>query len=264
MLAANYAGVNGPQCGADAAAPSGLDHQLDAPAIAPHRQRMDQDLQQPVVAAGVILRSPAGRILMLNRTDGMGWAFPGGGVKEGETPEEAAWRECWEETGHRCGGLKFLMQRTKDDGQGMVTFHTYVADCDSEFVPAMNHEHDSHAWLAPDSLYSENRDDDMHRADATPVVGGEGAAALEASLKEGMVQDELERVADQDQGFEQELQRSAAGPDPMLETPAYPPPLADDAEDPDDDLDDETLDLCLSVIGDLEDRLERLEEGVRD
>ncbi len=84
---------------------------------------------------------------MLNRVDGEGWAWPGGGLKDGETPEEAAWRECWEETGHRCGGLKFLMRRVRDG----VDFSTYIADCDSEFVPAMNHEHDSHMWADPEA-----------------------------------------------------------------------------------------------------------------
>lgn len=29
------------------------------------------------------------------------WAFPGGGIHKGETPCEAAERECWEETGIR-------------------------------------------------------------------------------------------------------------------------------------------------------------------
>ena len=52
-------------------------------------------------AAGVICRSPHGRILMVRRTDGEGWAFPGGGIKDGEAPRECAWREFFEETGYR-------------------------------------------------------------------------------------------------------------------------------------------------------------------
>jgi hypothetical protein len=209
--------------------------------------------------------------LILNRTDGMGWAFPGGVLKDGETPEKAAWRECWEETGHRCGGLQFLMQRTKDDGQGLVNFHTYISDCPDEFVPTLNHEHSSYGWFDADETFTDNRPDSA-RADSTPVVGGEGHAELEATLAEGMLQDERERVAGQDQDLEGELASAASeGPEPSLETPAYPPPLAGEDQDllgedePDEpDLDDETLDLIASVIGDLEARLERLEEGARD
>jgi 8-oxo-dGTP pyrophosphatase MutT (NUDIX family) len=236
---------------------------------------MDQDLQQPVVAAGVILRSPAGRILMLNRTDGMGWAFPGGGLKDGETPERAAFRECWEETGHRCGGLKFLMQRTKDDGRGLVTFHTYIADCPDEFVPTLNHEHSSFGWFDSNEMLTEHRSDSMaradsaERADAVPVVGGEGHAKLEASLKEGLEQDERERVAGQDQNLEEELgeEEGPAAPAPLYPVADFPvadqdPPGEDEPDY--DDISDDVLDLALSVLGDLQERLERLEAGVRD
>ena len=225
---------------------------------------MSDDLPPVTLAAGVILRSPAGRILMLNRTDGMGWAFPGGVLKEGETPERAAFRECWEETGHRCGGLNFLMQRTKDDGQGMVTFHTYVADCPDEFVPKMNHEHSSYGWFDPSETFSDNRADRMARADsATPIVGGDHHGVLAASLEAGMLAEEAERVAGQDKDLEDELgaEEGPAAPAPLNPTIDL---LEGDDPDNDEDLDGETMDLCLSVLGDIEARLERLEEGVRD
>jgi 8-oxo-dGTP diphosphatase len=54
-----------------------------------------------VRAAGVICRSPHGRILMVRRTDDGTWAFPGGGIKDGEDAAQCAWREFFEETGYR-------------------------------------------------------------------------------------------------------------------------------------------------------------------
>jgi 8-oxo-dGTP pyrophosphatase MutT (NUDIX family) len=103
-------------------------------------------------AAGVICRSPHGRILMVRRTDGEGWAFPGGGIKDGEAPRECAWREFFEETGYRLGDAgKLLMQRVKDG----VDFCTFVTDCEDEFVPKLNHEHDQWGWFDPKTVLAE-------------------------------------------------------------------------------------------------------------
>lgn len=81
------------------------------------------DDQPPVIeAAGVIARSPQGRVLMVRRVGDGTWSFPGGKLKTGETAEQAAWREFHEEVGYRCGGLRFLMRGTKDDGDGPVDY----------------------------------------------------------------------------------------------------------------------------------------------
>lgn len=42
--------------------------------------------------------------------DGSSWELPGGRVDEGETPEVAATRECIEETGVECRGLRRLVE----------------------------------------------------------------------------------------------------------------------------------------------------------
>jgi 8-oxo-dGTP pyrophosphatase MutT (NUDIX family) len=108
--------------------------------------------EEPARAAGVIARSKAGRVLMCRRTDGEGWAFPGGHIKEGENPAQCAWREFFKETGHRLGSPgKFLMQRTKDG----VDFTTFVADVDDEFCPKLNHEHSAWAWFDPNEVLEE-------------------------------------------------------------------------------------------------------------
>lgn len=44
------------------------------------------------------------------------WCFPGGGIKRGESPQKAAERECWEETGIRCKAIgPVLTCRDKPD-----------------------------------------------------------------------------------------------------------------------------------------------------
>ena len=107
---------------------------------------MVNETTEPLRAAGVIACSKFGRILMVRRTDGEGWAFPGGGIKDGETAEKAAYREFWEETGYRLGRLGKLQMRRIKDG---VDFSTFLASVDDEFVPTFNHEHDAWAWVDP-------------------------------------------------------------------------------------------------------------------
>jgi len=42
------------------------------------------------------IRDDAGRLLMVRHFEGR-WQLPGGGIEPGETPADAARRECWEE-----------------------------------------------------------------------------------------------------------------------------------------------------------------------
>jgi ADP-ribose pyrophosphatase len=51
--------------------------------------------------------------------DGLSWEIPGGGVDEGESLEEAAIRECLEETGLLCSNLRPLI----DYQLGLDTIH---------------------------------------------------------------------------------------------------------------------------------------------
>ena len=59
-------------------------------------------MAKPNFRAGVItvVRRSDGRVLAFERAEPAGaWQFPQGGIDEGETPEQAAWRELAEETG---------------------------------------------------------------------------------------------------------------------------------------------------------------------
>ena len=73
---------------------------------------------EPLRAAGVIARSLSGRV---HRVDDGSWSWPGGRLKEGETPEDAALRGFFEETGRRLSdaGIK--------DGVDTATFIADVA-----------------------------------------------------------------------------------------------------------------------------------------
>lgn len=61
-----------------------------------------------LVGAGVLIFDPQDRLLLLRRNDNGHWAVPGGMMEPGETLEETARRETYEEAGLRTGRLDFL------------------------------------------------------------------------------------------------------------------------------------------------------------
>lgn len=59
---------------------------------------IDRDGFRPNV--GIILANDAGQVLWARRVGGRdAWQFPQGGMNPGESPEEAMYRELWEEIG---------------------------------------------------------------------------------------------------------------------------------------------------------------------
>lgn len=59
----------------------------------------EQKFATPRVAAGVLFRDEAGRVLLVKPTYKDGWDLPGGYVEIGESPKQAAIREVREELG---------------------------------------------------------------------------------------------------------------------------------------------------------------------
>lgn len=68
----------------------------------------------------MIVRDGAGRILMQQRSDNGEWALVGGAMELGESLEETARREVWEETGVEVGSLRLLTVLS-----GPEFFYTY-------------------------------------------------------------------------------------------------------------------------------------------
>tara|TARA_R110000824_G_scaffold48377_1_gene136637 strand:+ start:51 stop:470 length:420 start_codon:yes stop_codon:yes gene_type:complete len=90
-----------------------------------------------------------GKILLLLREGGWKsshWGPPGGGVDKGETPEQAAVRETFEESGLRVKpeDLELLIQRTKHN-YGMIYF--YITDKFSGKDIKLSYEHSDFAWV---------------------------------------------------------------------------------------------------------------------
>ncbi|MFI5494391.1 NUDIX domain-containing protein [Actinoplanes sp. NPDC051859] len=83
----------------------------------------DADTLLFVGARGVII-DDEGRLLLIQRSDNRRWAIPAGAMELGESMEECAIREVWEETGLRATSLTpfaFYSAYTFTNGWG----HTY-------------------------------------------------------------------------------------------------------------------------------------------
>ena len=108
----------------------------DTPAI------IAQDAALPPTAAGILFR--CGYLyLICQRANGTGWGIPGGKIEAGESPDEAARRETWEETRFLYRGpLKLrTIHKFRD-----VRFATYEAVLDDTFIPALDREHHGYLW----------------------------------------------------------------------------------------------------------------------
>ena len=71
----------------------------------------DADGYRPNV--GIVLINNAGQVLWARRSRHDGWQFPQGGIEQGETLEQAAYRELYEEVGLRPQNVE-LVGRTRD------------------------------------------------------------------------------------------------------------------------------------------------------
>jgi 8-oxo-dGTP diphosphatase len=56
------------------------------------------------------------------------WEFPGGKVADGETPEDAARRECWEETGVAVRITGDYGEATHEYPHGAIRLHFFAAE----------------------------------------------------------------------------------------------------------------------------------------
>jgi 8-oxo-dGTP diphosphatase len=93
-------------------------------------------------AGGVVVRD--GRVLLVHRDRYDDWSLPKGKLEPGETWEEAALREVWEETGLRCELGSFLGTTEYSPGGVPKEVRWGVMSADGE--PGPSDEVDAVRW----------------------------------------------------------------------------------------------------------------------
>ena len=108
-----------------------------------------------VVAAAI---EKDGKIFCAQRPEGKSlggyWEFPGGKLKEGESPEEALIREIYEELNSKIEIISFVNEASYDYDFGTVVMKTFHAKLVCGNLDLL--EHQDSVWLEPSRLKTLN------------------------------------------------------------------------------------------------------------
>jgi 8-oxo-dGTP pyrophosphatase MutT (NUDIX family) len=106
-------------------------------------------MSSEIEAAGGVVMRDDGQMLVVHRPRYDDWSLPKGKLDPGETFEEAALREVWEETGVRARLVRELpsVEYSVRDRRKLVRYWLMSVDSDPGFAP--NEEVDSVRWLSP-------------------------------------------------------------------------------------------------------------------
>ncbi len=131
-------------------------------AVAPHQVdwiAQDHGRQAEVI---FVLCSPRGEVLLVNKAvyPAGTYRLPTGGLQAGETPQEAAIREIYEETGYRVaeprllGVVDYTMHWTDQPGDAAFVSYVFTAEVDSAQAPSAVQmgEVDGYRWVPAQEL----------------------------------------------------------------------------------------------------------------
>ena len=100
------------------------------------------------------------------------WEIPAGRIEEGETKEEAARRECWEETGCTVKDLKFLCTQNPANGISDGVCHVFAARVDTESVNFDENEVKTKQWVSRNRILGMLKNNETEDGASIFAAGG--------------------------------------------------------------------------------------------
>lgn len=99
-------------------------------------------------SASIIVTDNSNNILILYRSSWLEWApnkwgLPGGSIEEEENHQDAAERECYEETQIKPFNVKFFKSYDLDE----TKLYVYTGECGDQ-KPKLNNEHRDYEWIS--------------------------------------------------------------------------------------------------------------------
>lgn len=121
-------------------------------------------LHYPYEAVSVVLINEKDEILMIQSkryiTSRLEWEIPAGRIEANETPEDAARRECLEETGCSLKDLTYLCSYNPSNGMSDFKIHLFMAKVKTELSDIDENEVNAKQWISKEKvleMLKENR-----------------------------------------------------------------------------------------------------------
>ena len=124
----------------------------------PNGQVIDRyhQIHYPREAVCVVIFNNKDEVLLIrNRRYTVGrleWEIPAGRIEEGETKEDAARRECFEETGCTLKDVQFLCSQNPANGMSDCVCHCFAARADTETQQFDTNEVASKSWFPKETV----------------------------------------------------------------------------------------------------------------